>query len=335
MAVFGMIGSPKTLFGTTELSQTVFGASQEKETSLCEFFVFMIKETQIALWKEDSDKLYRLHLLAKMCAQKLEEKFSKYMTIDHKCEIIQSEKEIASFDGFDCAVFLIKEIIKVLKNANMDTSRLPIYMKSAAIAAFEEYYNTIKAVLPSNNNRESTLAKIDTIHKNMHALIRLYKIPMSDRKASFRYRKMAFLRFITANPNPAKQIFTNTKHTNWLDEFDQQFEDLSNLVDESAISMIGAMTAEQKLEFQDFMANTKSTISRAYHVFDFVELLDAMTNDPTHLNSISFPKGFITTHPLAMFIIMNRARNLIAHGDMLHRLIEKNPRMKQLYTGVA
>ena len=303
-------------------------------------FEFLIKEVHATSTLKEPDKKSRLDCLIRMCAQELE---AKYLIIISSKSNTTTAKQ---FNAHDCATFLLKEIKTAINNPNTDMPSLLDFLSLSAQMSIDMHYLSIIKKMSTHkkleeatptNNRESALAKIEHIHREMHTLIQLYKIPISDRKASFKYRKMSFLRIIMANPEPAKQIFTNIEQTancqqSWLDAFDQQFDELSNLTDDVAVAMIGSMTAEQKLGFQDFVANTKSTISKAYHVFDFIELLDAMTNNPMHLYGISFPKGLETMHPLAMFIVMNRARNLIAHGDVLNSLIEKNPRMKQLYT---
>jgi len=176
-----------------------------------------------------------------------------------------------------------------------------------------------------NNDLELQLSMLSAIHNDIQMLITKNKISVDARSASHKQRKAAMIRSIVANPVFANTIFGSVQM------FETNFDKLAGIIDICSVMLIRDMNDTQKIELQNFVAREKSKMMRLYKTNNYVDLLDKMSADEYELHNIAFPPWFQTHQKLAGFIVINRARNFVAHIESLHILLKNNIYLKNLY----
>ena len=177
---------------------------------------------------------------------------------------------------------------------------------------------------------EGNYAIIDQYNHEIHHIMHTCDIDMNQLRGSFMERKKVLMTALKQHQKFAIGIFGRS----YKKQFSMHYHSMNDLINRSAIILIGPFSAEKKLELLNIHEQTKNQLCAIHNIDDgnFIDLLDTMMVNKKHISS-SYPKWMCahSNYPIATFMVMNHARNLIAHPMKLIELFRRDPQLKAIY----
>jgi len=174
-------------------------------------------------------------------------------------------------------------------------------------------------------------AIIEHCNNAIYCIMRECKIDAMQMPKSFKDRKSILLSAMNEHKTLAISLFG----VKYWKTFSEEFSKMENLIKLHAIELLGPLNAEQKLELQNFNGKMKARMLSAHGITDdnYGKLIQAMTENPTHVSKELYPEWMhaCSDLPIVSFIVMNKARNFVAHPTALENILAYDPKLKARY----